>query len=167
MSYAMFISDHARHNKFHTCIRIWNDPMTKKLVESIYNHFNNQSINSIIYWPICNQGRLAYEKTENSAKELHARAREISNKRMVALEEEEEEPKRKITRASLKWWRMLWLLEASSPLYDIAVIPFSPWGFLMVINAFSFFVYPSCTRCEINYIYTRSLGFLWAPTSSW
>ena len=64
MSYAMFISAHARNNKFHTCIRIWNDPMTKKLVESIYNHFNNQSINSIVYWPICNQGRLAYEKTE-------------------------------------------------------------------------------------------------------
>ena len=30
MSYAMFISAHARHNKFHTCVRIWNDPMTKK-----------------------------------------------------------------------------------------------------------------------------------------
>ena len=109
-------------------------------IQSIYNPFQQSIHQFIVYWSICNQGRLAYDK--DSAKPLHDRARANSNKRMADLEEEEE-PKRKITRASLKWWRMFWLLEAGSPLYDIVyivytVIPFSPMGFFNGHQCFFF-----------------------------
>ena len=68
-------------------------------IQSIYNPFQQPIHQFIVYWSICIQGRLAYDK--DSAKLLHDQARAMSKKRMADLEEQEE-PMRKITRASLK-----------------------------------------------------------------